>query len=67
MTAYDLPHAPKPASRSATVQGAVIAVLPTAVRVVRDRRVTLRDALTLGGAALAVWGRFRADRPLRVG
>lgn len=28
MTAYDLPHAPKPASRSATVQVAVIAVLP---------------------------------------
>lgn len=57
----------KPASSSATIQGAVIAVLPTALRILRDRRVTPTDALALGGAALAVWGRWRASQPLRAG
>lgn len=56
----------KPASASHTIQGIAVAVLPVALRVVRDRRVTLTDAVALGGAALAVWGRFRAS-PLRVG
>ena len=43
-----------------------MAALPAALRVASTRRVTMTDAVTLGGAALAIYGRFKARTPVRL-
>jgi len=66
MSAYDYTAPAKPAHESATIQGAALAAAPVLLRMVRTRRVTLTDAVALGGLGMAIWGRFRARGPVRL-
>lgn len=64
-----MPNHPKPAHRSVTLWGAGLVILTTLLQM---RGIDLGDLsnlaeplAVLGGAGLSVWGRLRAQQPIK--